>query len=654
MKRLILSVLLPALAGGLPPVRCAASPAADTALAKARAYVEKSDRYLHHSKLKRGMKGYGLTVLKGQKVERFQAEVVSVMTNFNPHQDVVLVELDGLNLEETGIISGMSGSPVYFQDPDDGKFKMVGAVAYGWSFQTRPVGGVQPITQMLAVGNVMDDPSGVKPPETPKKQTRAAVDAKSVLAAALDPKRLDFAALGVPRRLRRRRAPDAESGVAQLLPLRTPLMVSGMRRELVRRLREDLTPLGLSPVQSGGAGGADVGNRRKPGFEPGGGIAVPLVTGDIEWAAVGTVTDVIGERVLAFGHSFFADGETALPMGPAYIHTVISSQLSSFKLGSATRLTGQMTRDEYTGISGIVGRKVAMIPLEVTVEWVPLKRTERYTYRIARHRWFTATLMRYMLEGSAYAWRGMPEHHTVRHEMKVDFGDLGVYAAGDLASNDGAYAAMSDLARPLYALANNPFGPRRLPESASLKLTITEGARHASLLDLRLDGEVYRPGETLTGALTVRPFREDRRDLPVRFELPADLEEGRYTLTAADRSSTLGAVQEMMPHRFSPRTTKQLWTALQRVTEYKSDLLYLRLPLPRSGGVSLGAKELPRLPASTRALLKQADLPDTFEFTRAKIETRDTGYLLRGTAEASFTVRRTIDQTRIRKQGNDQ
>jgi len=124
----------------------------DTRLAAAEKYVAASDRYLHHSFLKRGMKGYGLTVMAGIKIIRFDAEIVSVVTRFGPHQDVILARLAGHKLEKTMVISGMSGSPVFMKDPKDGKFKMIGAVAYGWRAQNEPVCGIKPITMMWAAG----------------------------------------------------------------------------------------------------------------------------------------------------------------------------------------------------------------------------------------------------------------------------------------------------------------------------------------------------------------------------------------------------------------------------------------------------------------------------------------------------------------------
>ncbi|KKL47715.1 hypothetical protein LCGC14_2332760, partial [marine sediment metagenome] len=166
------------------------------------------------------MTGYGLTVVVGTKVERFTATVISVMKNWYPHQDIVLCRLSGLGLERTGILSGMSGSPVFIKDPADGKHKMIGAVAYGWSFSKDPICGVQPIGEMLALKGV---------PLPGRKQAKAKVIARGgvgldrqVVRAVLNPRKVSFATLGAPRR---RAIRPGRAGLSRLVPLTTPVMV---------------------------------------------------------------------------------------------------------------------------------------------------------------------------------------------------------------------------------------------------------------------------------------------------------------------------------------------------------------------------------------------------------------------------------------------
>src|SRR5438045_2344690 len=105
-------------------------------------------RHMRVSEIKPGMKGYGLSVFRGTKIERFDAEVISIVRNFNPKMGMILVRLSGQNLEHTGGIAGMSGSPIYLKD-EEGRERLAGAFAYGWPMGKDPVGGVQPIEYML-------------------------------------------------------------------------------------------------------------------------------------------------------------------------------------------------------------------------------------------------------------------------------------------------------------------------------------------------------------------------------------------------------------------------------------------------------------------------------------------------------------------------
>ncbi|MCP4379024.1 MAG: hypothetical protein GY794_22975, partial [bacterium] len=332
----------------------------DTRLKAAEKHVAESDRYLHHSVLKRGMKGYGLTVMAGIKPLRFDAEVVSVVGKFGPHQDVILARLKGLKLEKSMIISGMSGSPVFMKDPKDGKFKMVGAVAYGWDGQNEPLCGIQPITQMLAVGGFIPvaGKDTIKAKGKSVSPSRYAAVPKGFLKEVLGVKKINFTSRFLTARGRRKQSADAP---ARMIALSTPVMVSGISARSFSRARRMMKPFGMVPMQSGQPGAAELADCKNAKLIPGGGISVALATGDSDLTAIGTVTDVVGDKVMAFGHSFFAAGATELPMGPAYIHTIISGRSSSFKMGSSLKMTGTITRDETTAIAGQIGRKTKMI-----------------------------------------------------------------------------------------------------------------------------------------------------------------------------------------------------------------------------------------------------------------------------------------------------
>ena len=327
----------------------------DTRLRRAEALVARSDRYLHQSKLDREMTAYGLTVVGGTQIEKFDVTVVSVLRNFSaPHHDVILCKLGGLGLEKSGVVEGMSGSPVFVKDPADGKDKMIGAVAYSWSFQKEPFCGVQPIVQMLASEGVpLGGGKDVSRNRTPPAGGGAS---EALLRAALSPAKVDFVRLALPARLRRA---GAAGGKSRLVPLATPVMVAGGSGRTLALAQEMFAGTGLVPVQTGAVGGPEARAAANAKLAPGMALSIPLVSGDADWAAVGTVTELIGDYVLAFGHSFYAEGPIEMPMGPAYVHSVIPSVHSSFKLGSTLKITGAMRQDEYTAVGGRIGTRAA-------------------------------------------------------------------------------------------------------------------------------------------------------------------------------------------------------------------------------------------------------------------------------------------------------
>jgi len=659
----IVATALAVMGGGVVSTAAAAQ-SGDDRLAAARRFVEKSDRYMHHSKLRRGMEGYGLTVMAGTELVRFKAVVVSVVTKWGPHQDVILARLSGQNLEHTGIIAGMSGSPVYFRDPDDGKEKLVGAVAYGWQGQKDPLCGLQPITQMLAAGRIFSQmaPSGAgKSGGAGKAEGKAvsgAVDSPAsggagalpvsggldgYLAAMLDPNKTDFISLCMPRRRDRRQSAPS------LMPLATPLMVSGLSAAGLADATRRLEPLGIVPVASGGVN-ADLDKAIKCAkLVPGGGIAVPIVSGDADMAAIGTVTDVYKGRLLAFGHSFFAEGPTDLPMGPAYIHTVVAGLLRSFKLGASLEVQGTLRSDEAVAVSGEVGPKPRTIPMTLTIDRKDSARKEVYNYRLCNHRLMTAMGASMVLRDAVGGWHGMPEQHTISYSVCVDFGKLGKYRAADISTDRAAIPVTSDTLRPITAMLGNPFGKRIAPKRIDVEIKVQPGSLAASLLDFKLDGQVYRPGEAITGTAVIRPFRKRPQPLAVRFELPDDIEDGTYELTVCDAPTSMVAEQREMPHLFAPRTAEQLLKALEHVVSLRSDRLYLRMPLPSGGGLAIERAEMPDLPASKAQILSQARILETRSFRRSLVATLKTHYLITGSAGATFKIRRDPETTILRK-----
>src|SRR5712671_1067824 len=292
---------------------------------------------LRPEQLKPGMKGYGLSVFKGTKPERFDVEIIGVLRNALPKQDMILIRLSGQDLEKHRVIAGMSGSPVYI----DGK--LIGALAYGWTFENDPLAGVTPIHNMMAELKLpIAGPSTIN--ASVSLGRRSSMPAPFALPnAAFTQTANDF---GAPH------------------PLLTPLSLGGFSSRVLERFASKFAGFDMMPIAAGGAG-ARVLPRRSGDMEPGGAIGVQLIRGDMDATAVGTATYVEKNRILAFGHPFFQGGSVQAPAVLAEVHTIMSSLERSFKMASPIAEIGSMVGDWQSCIVADAKVQARMIPISI-------------------------------------------------------------------------------------------------------------------------------------------------------------------------------------------------------------------------------------------------------------------------------------------------
>ena len=272
-----------------------------------------------------GQHGIGKTVFSGNRIEEFQVEVLGVLENLGPKQSVILARLSGGPLEKAGVIQGMSGSPVYI----DGK--LAGAVALAFSYAKEPIAGIRPIEEMLAVNPAPAAPSA------------------TAAAWKIDP-------------------PLKESGAGGLIDIATPVSFSGFTSATVAYFAPQLRKLGFEPVQGISSGGHLPPKMGDPSLlHPGDMITVQLLSGDFSIGADGTVTQIDGKRLFAFGHQFLSVGNTDLPFARAEVITVLPNVASSFKISSAREWMGSITQDRSTSIFGELGRRAKTVPLSIRV-----------------------------------------------------------------------------------------------------------------------------------------------------------------------------------------------------------------------------------------------------------------------------------------------
>lgn len=405
------------------------------------------------------MKGYGLTVFEGTKPERFDVEIIDVLENFRPRQELILIKTTHPRLEVAKVVAGMSGSPIYI----DGK--MIGAYAYGWTFGQEPVAGVTPIRNMLddMMRPLPDDifgwPLNTVPAPKARQKTalRAAPGGKARFAGA--PEKYDLGEHAT--QLARHRQNSVGGAGAPLTPVSTPLLMGGMTPDAIAAAKDLFGPLGIDPLQAGGGGGAP-----KPGaptrYEDGGAIGVQMVRGDMSAMGLGTVTRVEGDRLVAFGHPMMEVGVTALPTAIGQVHWFMASQMRSFKIGSPVRPVGALVNDRLASIVVSHSAKAPIVPVKARIAGVLGSPPSEWSFEVAHDRFMTPAFLGVAL-GSALQTAAAERRDVIwSAKSKVRIAGKGElvledYGASPTGTPQAPELMRSVLVRAAGALLNNPW-----------------------------------------------------------------------------------------------------------------------------------------------------------------------------------------------------
>lgn len=597
-------------------------------------------RYMGVDELRGGMKGFGRTVLSGTQIVTFDVEIISVMRNaFYAKQDVILVRCKGVGLEHSGIIGGMSGSPVYITDDKGENPRMIGAVAYGWSFNKDPICGVQPIYQMLAIHGVTTTQPASRPSASTRAGTQRRAGGPQLRRAGASLPASRFSALLADAS---KMVPASDAGPdpagTNMQPLATPIMVTGASSQTLAYLRQGLEGSGFAPVASGGFGGTEADEHVK--LEPGSVFCVPMMRGDMQMTALGTCTEVIGEKALAFGHAFFADGPVDLPMAAGAIHTVIPSVMRSNKIGAALNTVGTLLADEETGIFGRIGAAPSMIPCDVLIRRAG--QTAEFRYECIQHQLFTPMLFGDAVLNSLTDHVNLPKEHTLRYSVEVAFKDLGVFRSSNITSQSGEYPLATEVSSPTTVLMDNPFGKAKA-ERMKAEITVEPVARIAHIDRAELIRDHVKPGATLEVSVWWRPFRAPPLVKSYTLKLPDDIREGSYDLTVCSSQEHIRALRSERPYFFRIETMKQMLEAMNYLAQFQDDHVYLRLSLT-TGGLSLGRDNLPDLPSFRRRIVADSRRTDVTHYTDALVVEHPAPFVVSGSRSFTVKVDKRADQ----------
>lgn len=484
------------------------------------AIAQSSQGFIGVDEIRPGMKGYGLSVFQGTEPERFDVEVIDVLRNFRPAQDLILLRTPHPLLDRARGVAGMSGSPIYL----DGR--LAGAYAYGWPYGTDPVVGVTPIANMLAelkrpVRLEMFPGAKPLPPRQPRAR-RPRAEHSNKRFAGLPPfvgdREVD--ALSTLRALAEKR--ENVTGPVGLRAAATPVMLGGLTDSVANMLAAELAPLGLEATQAGSSGSSKSG---PPRFENGGAIAVELARGDVSMTGVGTVTYVArGDRTLAFGHPMMDAGAIGLPTATARVLHVLVSELRSFKIAEAARPLGTLVQDRQAAI--VVDPKIqaARIPLRIRVHGAEGAAKTEWNVQIASHRALTPGIAFGVIANALKATAGDVSDVIFRARSKV-----GIAGHGTIDLDEQGFSPMG-VATPL-ALSQlrmfwlmesafaNPFEVSRIT-SIELDLDLEFTREVFRISDASVAFDEVDPGEEVTIYVRLRQVGREDTTRAVKVRIP--------------------------------------------------------------------------------------------------------------------------------------
>jgi hypothetical protein len=545
--------------------------------------------------LKPGMVATGRTVFEGDRLDEFKAHILGVLRNtIGPRRNLILARLEGGPLANTGVIAGMSGSPVYI----DGR--LVGAVSYSLGqFSKEPIAGITPFDEMVDAATLPSPRRQAARVELTTPITQEGLRAALSQAFAWtkpfaeNPNDVQIFGNGVT------------AGIGTMLrPIATPITLGGFDPSVIDPVASAFRDRGFLPVMAGGsmkmAAQQDTSASAPRPLRPGDPIGVALMSGDLELGATGTVTEVAGDRVYAFGHPFYGLGPTAFPMTRAHVHVVLPSLTSSMKIASTGDVIGTVLQDRATTIAGTLGPGPSMIPITLNLN---AERGTRKTFKMAmvRDQLFTPllaylsvlnTLTSYERENgiASYAVHGSAQ---IKNHAPLAFEDL---FSGDQPS----VGAAASVVTPINVLLRNTFEDVEI-DALTLDIQASEQARSATLERVWLDGTRVKPGSTVNIKVLLRSYRGEEIMKSLPLQVPANARGSLSVMVSDGVRLSQWESRELQVQPLQTRGVPQLLQVLNSAR--RNNRLYVRL-ITRDGGAIVKGESLAALPPSVLAVME--------------------------------------------------
>lgn len=509
-----------------------------------------SIQFMDVSEIKPGMRGIGKSVFTQTKIEDFEVEIIDVIHNISPRGDLILARLSGGSfpggLEKSGLIAGMSGSPVYIEG------KLIGAVSSTWSFLKEPIGGITPIKEMLEIIDI-------------DKRSEAI------------PNNEDFQRTGQK---------DQSSHIP--IPVAFSSSVLNENSEFLPQIKDLFSGFGFLPVFGAGTGADSI----KIELEPGAAVGVGLIQGDMRAAGIGTLTYRDKDKILAFGHPMMLGGNVEFPLTAGVIHSIMPSTALSFKVFSPTKPIGTVSQDRASGILGSIGKSPKLIPVKVAIHSTGIDTA--FYYESINHKLLFPGLFRAMVINSIVAKAGIFGESTIKADMTITIqaNQKRIIKLQQMVSGTGSASSITaNLTEPIVLLLANQFEKVKIED---IKTTINiEDGRKISLIDkLVADKEKVRPGDSLELTLVLSSFQGKQYNQKISIQIPKETPDGNLILLAANADSTYLIELSRTPE-FAPKSFNQLVEHIEKFG--KSNEIQISGYIPEKG-VVIQAQELPNPP----------------------------------------------------------
>ena len=522
--------------------------------------------------LKPGMRGTGRTVFSGNKIDEFQVEILGVLDNIGPKESLIIGRLSGGPLEHTGVMQGMSGSPVYI----DGK--LAGAVAMAFPFAKDPIAGIRPIEAMVRTANVP------APASSPSPAQRAAL-----VPAERDLTRFFSRPVAV------------SSGDARLIDIATPVSFGGFSRATLDVFSPQLRALGLEPRQGVASGGKIEPAMGNPAdIKPGSMISVALMSGDLTVGADGTVTHVDGTRVYAFGHRFLDIGSTALPFARADVLTVLANANTSFKISAAREWMGTISQDRNTAIAGDLGRRAPMAPLSIKVSRNG-RVLDSYQMQMVNDDLLSPLLLQMAVYSAIDETERTVGASTIRITGEVEFQNAPApLRLNNLYSSDNGSAMQVSLsaAVPVAFAMQSGFDGLKL-KNVTLNFESFDQKKQLAIDGITTLRREVRPGEKVQLHVNLVGDNGAEINRTIEYQVPAGAEPGPLYFTVADANTTnLADFRQVLTA--TPRNPAQVLSTVNSL--HPNTRAYVRV-WRADPAFQLEGADLPDPPASVALIL---------------------------------------------------